>query len=66
VNFAIGRIDVEQEAATGTEVSSAALVDAQATGEAVISLDGTTLTDAQLADVGDALANEVPEGLNRP
>ena len=66
VNFAIGRIDVEQEAATGTEVSSAALVDAQATGEAVISLDGTTLTDAQLADVGDALASEVPEGLNRP
>ena len=66
VNFAIGRIDVEQEAATGTEVSSAALVDAQATGEAVISLDGTTLTDAQLADVGDALAGEVPEGLNRP
>jgi hypothetical protein len=66
VNFAIGRIDVEQEAATGTEVSSATLVDAQTPGEAVISLDGTTLTDAQLADIGDALAAEVPEGLNRP
>jgi len=66
VNFAIGRIDVEQEAATGTEVSSSSLVDPHAPGGAVISLDGTTLTDAQLADVWDALASEVPEDLSRP
>ena len=51
---------------TGAEVSSAALVDEQAPGEAVISLDGTTLSEQQLADVREALANEVPEELNRP
>ena len=35
------------------------------TGEAVISLDGTTLSEEQLAEVRDALANEVPEDINR-
>ncbi len=66
VNFAIGRIDVQQEQPTGAEVSSATLVDTQLPGEAVISLDGTTLDDAQMSEVRDALASEVPENLSRP
>jgi len=66
ITFAIGRIDVEEEAPTGATVSSAALVDEQAPGEAVISLDGTTLSDQQLEGVSEALANEVPEELSRP
>jgi hypothetical protein len=36
------------------------------TGEAVISLDGTTLTHDELTTVDDALAQEIPEDLNRP
>jgi hypothetical protein len=65
ITFAIGRIDVEQETMTGSEVSSASLVDQQTPGEAVISLDGTTLSEDQLAEVRHALANEVPEDINR-
>jgi hypothetical protein len=65
VTFAIGRIDVQQETLTGAEVSSAQLVEEQVPGEAVISLDGTTLTDEQITEVRNALANEVPEDLNR-
>ena len=65
VTFAIGRIDVPEETLTGTEVSSEELVEEQAQGEAVISLDGTTLTDAQITEVRNALANDLPEDLNR-
>ena len=65
VTFAIGRIDVQQEATTGLELSSETLVDQQTPGEAVISLDGTTLSEEQLAEVRSALANEVPEDINR-
>ena len=65
VTFAIGRIDVQQETTTGREVSSEMLVDQQTPGEAVISLDGTTLSEEQLAEVRNALANEVPEDINR-
>ena len=66
VNFTIGRIDVQEELATGAEISSAALVVNQVPGEAVISLDGTTLDEAQMGEVRDALASEVPEDLSRP
>jgi hypothetical protein len=65
VTFAIGRIDVQQETTTGREVSSEMLVDQQTPGEAVISLDGTTLSDEQLTEVRNALANDVPEDINR-
>jgi hypothetical protein len=65
VTFAIGRIDVQQEETTGREVSSETLVDQQRPGEAVISLDGTTLSEEQLSEVRNALANDVPEDINR-
>ncbi|HEY4190043.1 MAG TPA: hypothetical protein VGM28_06465 [Candidatus Limnocylindrales bacterium] len=65
VTFAIGRIDVQEEVATGAEVSSADLVDEQAPGDAVIALDGTTLTREQLAEVRNAMANDVPEDISR-
>jgi hypothetical protein len=64
VTFAIGRIDVQEEALTGAEISSEQLVDEQVPGEAVISLDGTTLTDQQITEVRNAFANEVPEDFN--
>ena len=65
VTFAIGRIDVQQETTTGLELSSETLVDQQTPGEAVISLDGTTLSEEQLTEVRNALANDVPEDINR-
>ena len=65
VTFAIGRIDVPEEALTGAELSSEKLVEEQVPGEAVISLDGTTLSDAQITEVRNAFANEVPEDINR-
>jgi hypothetical protein len=66
VNFAIGRIDVEQEPMTGHEVSSEALLGQQGpVSDAVIALDGTTLTQDQLAEVRNAMANDVPEDINR-
>lgn len=65
VTFAIGRIDIPEEALTGTELSSAELVEEQVPGEAVISLDGTTLSDEQITEVRNAFANEVPEDINR-
>jgi hypothetical protein len=67
VTFAIGRIDAAEEALTGAVVSSERLVDAQAAGggEAVISLDGTTLSDDQLAEVRRAFASEVPEDIDQ-
>ena len=65
VTFAIGRIDVPEETLTGAELSSEKLVEEQVPGEAVISLDGTTLSDAQITEVRNAFANEVPEDINR-
>lgn len=65
VTFAIGRIDIPEEALTGTELSSAELAEEQVPGEAVISLDGTTLSDEQITEVRNAFANEVPEDINR-
>ena len=66
VSFAIGRLADVDEVLTGSEVSSADLVDEMPeTGEAVISLDGTTLSQEQIAEVRNALASEVPEDLSR-
>jgi len=65
VTFSISRLDSHEETITGTIVSSEALAEEQPTGESVISLDGTTLTDEQIAEVRNALANEVPEDINR-
>ena len=51
---------------TGTTVSSAALAAGLPEGgDAVIALDGTSLSQEQLAEVRQALANEVPEDINR-
>jgi hypothetical protein len=67
VSFAISRLEDVAEALTGSEKSSETLVDdIGETGEAVISLDGTTLSQEQITEVRNALANEVPEDLNRP
>ncbi|HLO34722.1 MAG TPA: hypothetical protein VK194_01505 [Candidatus Deferrimicrobium sp.] len=66
ISFAISRLENEEETLTGSEVSSEDLADEMAaTGQAVISLDGTSLSDDQLAEVRAALANEVPDDLNR-
>jgi hypothetical protein len=66
ISFAISRLDVPEEALTGAEVSSEQLADElPATGDAVISLDGTSLSQEQLAEVRAALASEVPEDLNQ-
>jgi hypothetical protein len=66
VSFAISRMDDSGEIITGSTVSSATLVDdMHETGEAVISLDGTTLSQEQITEVRNALANEVPEDLNQ-
>ena len=64
ITFAISRVDDGN--LTGGEVSSEDLVEEMpVTGEAVISLDGTSLSQEQLAEVREALANEVPEDLSR-
>ena len=66
ISFAIGRIDAVEEKLTGMTVSSEELVDEMAeTDQAVIALDGTSLSQDQLAEVRAALANDVPEDLNR-
>ena len=66
ISFAIGRIDDVEEKLTGTVVSSEELVDEMTeTDQAVIALDGTSLSHEQLAEVRAALAEEVPEDLNR-
>jgi hypothetical protein len=67
VTFAIGRLEPAEETITGSVVSSEQLVTEQAAGggEAVISLDGTTLSDEQLSEVRKALANEVPENIDQ-
>ncbi len=55
-----------EEALTGSEISSEQLADElPTTGEAVISLDGTSLSQEQLAGVRAALASEVPEDINQ-
>jgi hypothetical protein len=69
ISFAISRMDDKDDDLLPGEVSvaSADLVDElHETGEAVISLDGTTLTHEEIAEVNVALANEIPEELNRP
>ncbi len=64
ISFAISRLDDVDEALTGSEVSSAELVDElHEGGEAVISLDGTTLSNEQIAEVRNVLADEVTEEL---
>ena len=67
VTFAIGRIDIQEEATMPVEgVSSAELVDAlPASGEAVISLDGTTVPHEQVAQVGAGSGGDVAE-ISRP
>lgn len=65
ISFAISRIGDNDDPTDGV-VSSADLVDELPdTGDAVIALDGTTLTEEQVAEVRDALASEIPEDLNR-
>src|SRR4249919_1218875 len=62
ITFSISRVDDTD--LTGREVSSETLVDEMPeTGEAVIALDGTSLSQEQLAEVRAALANEVSEDL---
>jgi hypothetical protein len=66
ITFAISRMDDKDEVVTGTTISSAALTAALPEGgAAVIALDGTSLSQEQLAEVRNALANEVPEDINR-
>lgn len=66
ITFSISRVDDKEEVVTGTTVSSASLAaDLNEGGEAVMALDGTSLSQEQLAEVRDALANEVPEDINR-
>ncbi len=66
VTFSIGRLDSHEETITGTTISSEELVEEQAAGgDAVIALDGTTLTQEQLSEVRSALANEIPEDINQ-
>lgn len=66
ITFAISRMDDKDEVVTGTTISSAALTAGLPEGgDAVIALDGTSLSQEQLAEVRRALANEVPEDINR-
>jgi hypothetical protein len=65
VTFSISRLDDGATGLTSTVVDSAELVEHQAEGENVISLDGTTLSDEQIAEVRNALASDVPEDINR-
>jgi len=66
ITFSISRMDDKDEVVTGATVSSASLAAGlNDGGEAVIALDGTSLSQEQLAEVRQALANEVPEDINR-
>ena len=66
ITFSISRMDDQIEAVTGATVSSASLAAGlDGGGEAVIALDGTSLSQEQLAEVRNALANEVPEDIDR-
>src|SRR4249919_2936634 len=62
ITFSISRVDDVD--LVGGEVSSEELVEEMPeTGQSVISLDGTSLSQEQLAEVREALANEVSEDL---
>ena len=62
ITFSISRVDDVD--LVGGEVSSEELVEEMPTdGQAVIALDGTSLSQEQLAEVRAALANEVSEDL---
>ena len=64
ITFAISRVDDVD--LVGGEVSSETLVEEMPeSDQAVIALDGTSLSREQLAEVREALANEVPEDINR-
>ena len=64
ITFAISRVDDAD--LVGGELSSETLVEGmEGSGQAVISLDGTSLSQEQLAEVRAALANEVPEDISR-
>ena len=66
ITFSISRMDDKDEVVTGTTVSSSTLAAGLPEGgDAVIALDGTSLSQEQLAEVRNALANEVPEDINR-
>ena len=66
ITFSISRMDDKDEVVTGATVSSSTLAAGlDDGGEAVIALDGTSLSQEQLAEVRQALANEVPEDINR-
>ena len=66
ITFAISRMDDKDEVVTGATVSSSTLAAGlDGGGEAVIALDGTSLSQEQLAEVRQAFANEVPEDINR-
>lgn len=66
ISFSIGRIDMPDEALTGHEVSSADLaVGLEEGGDAVISLDGTTLNEEQIAEVREVFANDIPEDISQ-
>src|SRR6187551_2749469 len=66
ITFSISRMDDKEEVVTGTTVSSESLAAGLPEGgDAVIALDGTSLSQEQLAEVRQALANEVPEDINR-
>jgi hypothetical protein len=66
ITFSISRMDDMDEVVTGATVSSSTLAAGlDSGGEAVIALDGTSLSQEQLAEVRQAFANEVPEDINR-
>jgi hypothetical protein len=66
ITFAIVRMDDRDEVVTGATVSSSTLAAGlDGGGDAVIALDGTSLSQEQLAEVRQAFANDVPEDINR-
>src|SRR6476660_4080333 len=66
ITFSISRMDDQGEVVAGATVSSSTLAAGLGDGgEAVIALDGTSLSQDQLAEVRQAFANEVPEDINR-
>ena len=65
ITFSISRMDDREEVVTGTTISSAALTASLPDGgDAVIALDGTSLSQEQLAEVRAALADEVGDDLS--
>ena len=65
VAFTIGRVDAFEERVTGELRSSEELVGQIEDGQdAVISLDGTTLTPEQIGEVREALAEDLPDGFS--